>query len=94
MRGLLFGAMESVASARKVAYRRTSISPIIFFHRFSERQKVSAIIINNLEVLNIFSFEMHYALLGGYPHQMQERIIRAPVFIIQKHIVVVGMVAR
>ncbi len=36
---------------------------------------------------------MHFAPPGEYPHQMQERIIRAPIFIIQKHIGVVGMVA-
>ncbi len=43
--------------------------------------------------VNIFGFEMHVAPLGEYPHQMQTRIIRVPIFIIQKHIVVVGMVA-
>ncbi len=37
---------------------------------------------------------MHFAPLGEYPHQMHVRIIRAPIFIIQKHIVIVGMVAR
>ena len=37
---------------------------------------------------------MHFTPLGEYPHQMHTLIIRAPIFIIQKHIVVVGMVAR
>jgi len=60
----------------------------------SPAQIQSSIIINNLEVFNKFSSEMHFAPLCEYPHQMHARIIRAPIFIIQKHIVVVGMVAR
>ena len=37
---------------------------------------------------------MHFAPPDEYPHQMHTRIIHAPIFIEQKHIVVVGMVAR